>query len=630
MSENLENLVKKAEELFELEKFQEIVELLTDEVLKKHKDARLYAWRGRAHYRLFHDSDLIMSYAESAISIDPNYFMGYIARGNGWNDKGDYDKAIADYTKAIELKPDYAFAYNNRGNSWNSKGEYDKAIVDYTRAIELNPDYALAYNNRGNSWNNKGEYDKAIADCTKAIELKPDYEDAYFNRGNSWDNKGEYDKAIADYTKAIELKPDDASVYINRGNSWNNKGEYDKAIADCTKAIELKPDYEDAYFNRGNSWNNKGEYDKAIADYTKAIEINPEYAYAYFNRGNSEKKHGINLDKCIEDFEQFLRLTPIKDDIWAIRAKDNIQELKEKIADIPLNEIDNITSKIKKILIVNNGNVTHYTTFSTTKVLAIEKGSKFRISEGAFLNDTSEGTELFELLQYKPTKIHSDGSTAEIYTPKPFIGSFVAEEKHDDLNLWRFYGKEEMTEAKGCSITIPIDSFTKEINDSLTEGHEKQDVNRESDISFYRVAYWNHDDKKIDLIVPNLPEKELHDLNHLMEELKQKVSSYEQDDKSILEKYLNNIAFLFKSDAYKNENEIRLIIKGIEFEKKFNESYTPPKVYIDLINIRHLIKHITLGPKIDKPEEWAAVIHYYFIKDRIDPPRITISRLPFK
>ena len=41
------------------------------------------------------------------------------------------------------------------GISYNNKGEYDLAIRDYTKAIELDPKFAYAYNNRGNSYYNK-------------------------------------------------------------------------------------------------------------------------------------------------------------------------------------------------------------------------------------------------------------------------------------------------------------------------------------------------------------------------------------------------------------------------------------------------------------------------------------------
>jgi hypothetical protein len=84
---------------------------------------------------------------------------------------------------------------------------------------------------------------------------------------------------------------------------------------------------------------------------------------------------------------------------------------------------------------------------------------------------------------------------------------------------------------------------------------------------------------------------------------------------------------LFKNEAYKNENEVRLIVKGIEFEKKYNMDIYPPRVYIEMVSIKDMVSQITLGPKVDKINEWASVFHYSY---EMDAPEIIISHLPFK
>src|SRR5208283_2227106 len=66
-------------------------------------------------------------------------------RGSAKGIKGDWDGAIADYTKAIDLKPDFAIAYCSRGSAEAMKGEWDGAIADYTKALKLKPDLAEAY-----------------------------------------------------------------------------------------------------------------------------------------------------------------------------------------------------------------------------------------------------------------------------------------------------------------------------------------------------------------------------------------------------------------------------------------------------------------------------------------------------
>ncbi len=66
-------------------------------------------------------------------------------------------------------------AYNNRGTAYIWKGDYDRAIADYTKVIEIDPRNAMAYHNRGVAYTRKGDHHRAIADSSKAIEIDPRY-----------------------------------------------------------------------------------------------------------------------------------------------------------------------------------------------------------------------------------------------------------------------------------------------------------------------------------------------------------------------------------------------------------------------------------------------------------------------
>ena len=91
------------------------------------------------------------------------------------------------------------------GGAYFKKGQYDQAIADYTKAIELDPKYAEAYKSRGFVYTSKGQHDQAIADCSKAIELDPKYVGAYKNRGYAYYSKEKYDKAWEDVHKVQSL-----------------------------------------------------------------------------------------------------------------------------------------------------------------------------------------------------------------------------------------------------------------------------------------------------------------------------------------------------------------------------------------------------------------------------------------
>jgi tetratricopeptide (TPR) repeat protein len=226
--------------------------------------------------------------------------------------RGDLDEAIRLYTKAIdsgELSDENVVViYTNRGNIFLRKGDYKRAIKDYSKAIKLNSLYVRAYNNRSWAWVNRGRYDEALADCSMAIDLNPQYLPAFINCGVAWERKGEYDRAIAHYSKAIELNPQYALSYSNRGAAWKNKGDHERAMADYNKAIEVAPDFALAYRNRGDILYNQARFIEAIADYKKAIEKDykpRDYPYLGLLRALS-KVSMEDYNRYLEEFRNFV------------------------------------------------------------------------------------------------------------------------------------------------------------------------------------------------------------------------------------------------------------------------------------------------------------------------------------
>lgn len=444
----------------------------------------------------------------------------------------------------------------------------------------------------------------------------------YLLRGNSWYDKGDYDSAIADYSKALEIKSNYALAFYCRATTRGpKKSDYKGALEDYNAFIEINnPDRDDIYVDRGTVFRQLKKYPEAIKDYSKAISLNPDCAEAYYNRGLTRKLYNTDIKEAKVDFERYLELTTSDDDVWSQYAKYYIKEIEERSSDDDLFFIANIIDEIKNLLRVDEDLITHYTSLSALANLILEN-SKFRITEGNFLNDPSEGTPFYKFLKYK-TNIPSNNSfCSEDFAPKPFIGSFVDNENDDELNMWRFYGKEGEAEAKGCAITLWAQKFIEVINDSLSK--ENDYTKYESDINFYRVAYLDKKTSKIYISDTKKTKK----LNELMIKLKNCVTAYNIDDKKALEKNLNNIAFLFKSSNYKDENEVRMIVKGIGFTKKYMTNVIPPRVYIELDSIKPLVKQITFGPKVDSLERWTHVFRYGCENN---PPEIKVSDIPYR
>src|SRR5262249_9799879 len=87
---------------------------------------------------------------DEAIRLDPKFADAFYNRGNAYENKGDHDRAIANYSEAIRLNPtNLAAALGNRANSYAKKGNQARAIADYNEALRLDPTGALNLCNRG-------------------------------------------------------------------------------------------------------------------------------------------------------------------------------------------------------------------------------------------------------------------------------------------------------------------------------------------------------------------------------------------------------------------------------------------------------------------------------------------------
>jgi tetratricopeptide (TPR) repeat protein len=219
-----------------------------------------------------------------APSFLPTFFLALLLASPVFADdaticvKGTGDERISACTRIIALARragrSIPSAFYNRANAYyDDKGDYDRAIADYAQVIRLDPKHAFAYSYRGSAYRHKGEYDRALADFDQAIKLDPKSVYAYNNRGNVYFLKGEYDRAIADYDQVIRLDPKHAAAYNNRGNAYFDKRDYDRAIADYDQTIRLDPLYTAAYAGRGLAYEEKGDEARARADFIGALAV---------------------------------------------------------------------------------------------------------------------------------------------------------------------------------------------------------------------------------------------------------------------------------------------------------------------------------------------------------------------
>ena len=87
-----------------------------------------------------------------------------------WVEKGEFDKAIADFDECIRLDPNSVDGYVHRGHAWFRQAMPTRRLPTST-SHKLDPTFAEGFSRRADAWAKKHELNKAISDVNSAIVL---------------------------------------------------------------------------------------------------------------------------------------------------------------------------------------------------------------------------------------------------------------------------------------------------------------------------------------------------------------------------------------------------------------------------------------------------------------------------
>ncbi len=88
-------------------------------------------------------------------------------------DRGELDKAIAEFEKAVRLNPAAYEAYYNMGLAYMKKGDYKKAAENFERVYRNRPDTPGLDYNYGVSLMKLKRYKEALPKLERALKSKP-------------------------------------------------------------------------------------------------------------------------------------------------------------------------------------------------------------------------------------------------------------------------------------------------------------------------------------------------------------------------------------------------------------------------------------------------------------------------
>jgi tetratricopeptide (TPR) repeat protein len=184
-----------------------------------------------------------------AIRLNPKDAVAYNNRGVAYIEKGELDKAIADYDKALELAPnsgsDRTMLLNNRGNASHEKGQFDRAIADYDEAIRLDPNDARFYVARADTRAKLGRIEEALSDVSKALKMDAPLSEqkhslAWFLATCEDLRLRRVDRALELANQALKQAPRDAATWTTVGVAEYRAGHWQAAADALQKSSDLK------------------------------------------------------------------------------------------------------------------------------------------------------------------------------------------------------------------------------------------------------------------------------------------------------------------------------------------------------------------------------------------------------
>ena len=267
--------------------------------------------------------------------------------------------------------------------------------------------------------------------------------------------------------------------------------------------------------------------------------------------------------------------------------------------------------------------VIHYTSLDMlVSVLSDKvegKDAFIRMGDSFHLNDPEEGQYLARRIE----ETYGHGWFEENKDLHAYIASFIIPDDkkdqelrdEDDLRYWRSYGNE----GKGCSIRFPV-----------------------RDIPFRRVLYGQ---EEVTCALETLDLTSIWNALHPLTTYRnEKVSSTATDILSErIRKNITRILYLYKDDAYKYEQECRMVKSALEVGEG-DIRFKP----LDNVSSPHSIRHyyqdralsidnilvtrslITIGPLVPRPHNVMYYINTLLERAGLSGPKVEVSRIPYQ
>ena len=127
---NYDTLIKKGDEAYKLQKYEEAIDAYTKAVVYVPQD-KITMMKIANIYKLIGNTTKAISFYDKILTLDPNNADVSFNKGLALATQKNYDGAIKCFEKVIQLTPNNPYAYYSLGMAYEQKGDTDKALEYY-------------------------------------------------------------------------------------------------------------------------------------------------------------------------------------------------------------------------------------------------------------------------------------------------------------------------------------------------------------------------------------------------------------------------------------------------------------------------------------------------------------------
>ena len=162
----------------------------------------------------------------------------------------EYDEAREGFEQLLVKQPQFYHIYYFIGNCYKEKGELDRAMAEYKKILEITSQSTGKKDQRliaqaqaaiGEIYIDKNDIETARDYFKKSLELYPKNQILAYNVGEIFFANNKTEQAIHYFKLAAAIKPDWGRPHLKLGYIYLNTSDNKNAIASFKKFLELSP-----------------------------------------------------------------------------------------------------------------------------------------------------------------------------------------------------------------------------------------------------------------------------------------------------------------------------------------------------------------------------------------------------